>query len=291
MLLLTGWRGFIGARVVRRLEADGVPFRRLEGDVRQAASVLEQARGCDAIVHVAFRNIDRGDGFAVNPEGTAAVAQAAAAVGARVVALSTVGVYGHGRHVDADETTPLAPDTEFSKSRAEAERVLVASGVEHVRLRHRFVYGPGDAHVVPRLYRAVTRAPFLVDRGAARLSFVHVDDLARVIVRAAAAPLPAGEPVFHVTDGAPQSLRAVADALVGRFGGRVPARSVPYGAVDLVARAVDAVRGSHLREQLALVGRDQTFSNRKLLAWLPELAFVPFADGLASVDDLQAHRS
>lgn len=290
MLLVTGWRGFIGARVVRRLEAEGVAFRRLEGDVRELASVRDQAQGCDAIVHLAFRNVDRGDGFSVNPEGTASVAEAAAAAGARVVALSTAGVYGHGRHVDADESTPFAPDTPFSASRAEAEQVLIASGVPHVRLRHRFVYGPGDAHVVPRLHRAVTRAPALVDHGDARLSFVHVDDLARVIVRATTAELPAGEVVFHVTDGVPLAFRDVAAALVGRFGGRVPTRSVPYAAVDLVARALDAVRGTHLREQLALVGREQTFSNRRLLAWLPDLAFVTFTEGLASADDVQVDR-
>lgn len=289
MILLTGHRGFIGSAVARRLDALKIPLRRLEGDVRDAASVRRQADGCSAVVHCAFRNVDRGDGFGVNVDGTRVVTD----LGLRVAMLSTTGVYGHSPHVLADEDTPIAPDTAFARSRAAADALATDNTVI---LRHRFVYGPGDAAVLPRLHRAATRSPVWISGGRARLSLVHVDDLAAAMVSAATAPQVAPR-VLHVTDGAPVTFRQLAEHLAKRLGGRLPRFSLPFAALYGPVRAWERLRGvdpetsaatvSSIR--LRLAGQDQCFAADRIRAAFPDWRPRPLEVGLD--DSLSWYRS
>lgn len=286
MIAVSGATGLIGSAVIRALGAQ--PHRALTGDIRDGDALESQLRGCSAVVHAAFKSVDADNsGFAVNPDGTRALVAAAQAAGVRrVVLTSTVGVYGHAPHRDADESTPVAPDTPFSASRAEAERVLLDADLEGIVLRHRFVYGPGDRAVLPRIWRSATKLPVWVSGGRAQLSLVHVDDFATVLVRAAEAPLPP-EPVLHVTDGAPRSLREVAEALCARLGGRPPRWSLPYGllvgplSLWERARGIDpeASERAVTSLRLKLAAQDQSFSNERLVRWLP-MRFRSLEEGL-----------
>ena len=278
MILVTGARGWIGGRLIETL---GEGARAFEGDTRDDDAVRAQLAGCDAIVHTAFKNIDHdGSGFQANVDGSAVLAGAAAAADLQLVSLSTCGVYGHAPHRLADESTPLDPDTPLSRSRARVDADLVArhaAGQPVLVVRHRFVIGPGDDAVIPRLHRVVARSPFWLDGGRAQLSLIHVDDLVAILIRAARGPLP-DHAVMHATDGRPHTLRRLGEQLCARLGGSPPRLSLPLSAVLGPVRLWERLAGidpetstatmSSIR--LRLVAQDQSFDNARQRAFWPD---------------------
>ncbi|MEO7649071.1 MAG: hypothetical protein ABIZ80_01265 [Bryobacteraceae bacterium] len=91
---------------------------------------------------------------------------------ARVVYLSTTGVYGAAHQVD--ERTPIAPRTEREFLRAAEEQGVAAGPWSSLILRPAAIYGPGRG-----VHEAMRLGTFrLVDGGANYISRIHVDDLA-----------------------------------------------------------------------------------------------------------------
>lgn len=134
---------------------------------------------------------------------------------ARIVYISTSGVYGdHGGAV-VTEQTPPAPRTERARRRLDAEQVLQQwsedRGIALTVLRVGGIYGPG------RLPEARLRegAPVLRADQAAPSNRIHADDLAAVCVAAGEPGRPTG--IYNVCDGQPGTMTeyflAVADVL------------------------------------------------------------------------------
>lgn len=309
MIFVTGANGFLGRHVVHRLAAAG-PVRALvrapasfresfpgaevaAGDLL-ADGVLEPAlAGVETVVHLASKNVDHdGTGFErINVEGTRRLCRSAVASGVRrLIYVSSVGVYGHGAHAGADETTPLRPDTPFSRSKAAAEEIVLshrrAGDLDAVVLRHRFVYGEGDRSVMPRLVKAARRYPFWISGGRAKMSLVWAPDFARVVQRMCAGSSPRS--IYHVTDGRPISYREVVTELCRRFGYRPPRLSVPFRLLYLPVRLrerllgidPETASGSVTSIRLQLVAQHNYFSGERLRTRMPDLRFATFAEGL-----------
>ncbi len=317
MILITGGNGFIGRHVVRRLAESGDPARAFDvhfsddfsemfegvgavrGDLLEEADLAPALEGVDTVAHLASKHVDHdGSGFErINVDGTRALCRAAAAAGvARVIYLSSVGVYGHGAHSEAGESTPLAPDTPFSRSKATAEKIVLdharAGDFRAVVLRHRFVYGDGDRAVFPRLIKAANSYPFWISGGRARMSLIWAPDLAEIIRRLAGPDVAAvdpEDPVYHVTDGQPISYRRVITTICRAFDYTPPRFSVPYRLLYAPVRLRELLLGidpevaasSVTSIRLKLVAQDNDFSNRKLTRLLPDLAFTSFEEGFA----------
>ncbi len=325
MILVTGAGGFIGRHVVAGLTRTmpgsvrafdlhfgddlGEAFADAEtvvGNLADAAVLSSATDGVHTVVHLASKHVDHdGAGFEqVNIEGTRAICRAATAAGvARVIYLSSVGVYGHGAHRDADEATPLAPDTPFSRSKAAAEKIVLdyaaAGEFEAVVLRHRFVYGDGDRAVLPRLIKAARSYPFWLSGGRARMSMIWAVDLAEVIRRLSGAEgvaIDASDPIYHVTDGDPLSYRRVITAICRAFDYRPPRFSVPYRLLYAPVRLRELLLGidpevaasSVTSIRLKLVAQDNDFSNRRLARLLPDLRFTPFEQAFEQSLDFYA---
>lgn len=134
---------------------------------------------------------------------------------ARVVLVSTSGVYGdcHGEWVD--ESRPPRPEADRAHRRVDAETRLrhwaAACGVPYVILRVPGIYGPGRLPV-ERLVRGL---PVLREAESPWSNRVHVDDLARACL--AAARRGAAGAVYNVSDGHPSTMtdyfNRVADAV------------------------------------------------------------------------------
>jgi len=188
--VVTGGSGFIGARLVRRLAAEGWQVvvlhnmlrgdaRRLAGiagdvelhdaDVRDAEAVTRAAAGADVLFHLAAIN---GTGnFYTHPElvldvglrGALAVVEACRRAGVPdLVVASSAEVYQTPPVVPTDETAPLTlPDSlnpRYSYGGAKIASELIAFNYarEHFRkvqvFRPHDVYGPdmGLKHVIPQ---------------------------------------------------------------------------------------------------------------------------------------------
>ena len=128
----------------------------------------------------------------------------AGAAPARVVYLSTSGVYGDCGGDWVTEATPVNPQTSRARRRLDAETTLRAWGKELavpvVILRVTGIYGPGR---LP-LARLQQGHPVLREEESPPTNRIHADDLAAVCL-AAAAKGRDGD-VFNVSDGQPGTM-------------------------------------------------------------------------------------
>lgn len=140
---------------------------------------------------------------------------------ARVVYLSTTGVYGDQERVD--ETTPVGPRNERERARVATEEAVQAGDWETLILRPAAIYGPGrGVHVAMRAgnYR-------MLGDGSNYISRVHVEDLAAV---AEAGLLSGLQGAYPVADRTPCPAREIAEYCAGLLGLPAPVAS----AVELV---------------------------------------------------------
>jgi nucleoside-diphosphate-sugar epimerase len=119
---------------------------------------------------------------------------------ARLVYLSTTGVYGDAQGATVTEDTPPNPSTGRARARLDAEAALRAwcgrQDVEWTILRVPGIYGPGR---LP-LERLRRRDPVLAEEEAGPGNRIHVDDLASVCIAAATSPRAACR-IYNVGDG------------------------------------------------------------------------------------------
>lgn len=116
----------------------------LPGDILDETTVREAAAGAQWVFHLAailppVSEAERERTFRVNVGGTRCLVSACAAArcAPRVVLASSVSVYG-ARSGGSDlvgPETPIDPDDWYAESKAEAERVVAASGLPFVNLR------------------------------------------------------------------------------------------------------------------------------------------------------------
>jgi len=135
---------------------------------------------------------------------------------ARVVYVSTSGVYGDCRGARVDESRPIAPQTARARRRADAERQLAhwcrAHDAALVILRAPGIYARDR---LP-LERLQARTPVLRTADDVYTSHIHADDLARAAVRALDDAAPAG--VCNVADDSEIRMGDWMDLVADRHG-------------------------------------------------------------------------
>jgi dTDP-4-dehydrorhamnose reductase len=152
-LLVTGGSGYLGRALVARAQSDWhitathltQPGDGPKLDVRDAGAVdrLVTELRPDVIIHTAY--VQSGDEMVeVNVAGAANVARAAAAIGARLVHLSTDFVFDGGRewggYTEGDVATPV---TEYGRAKLAGERAVAAASPDALVVRTSLIYG-GD---------------------------------------------------------------------------------------------------------------------------------------------------
>ncbi len=194
-IAVTGATGFVGqALVARALEAgrrvkalarrpqeprEGVEW--IPGDLADRGALARLVAGVEAVIHVAgVVNAPDPAGFeAGNVAGTLAVVENAIAAG--------VPRFVHVSSLSAREPGLSA----YGGSKARAEKLVRASALDWTIVRPPAIYGPHDREMF-ELFRAA-KWGVVPTPGDGRVSLVHVDDLARLLL----ALVPRGEDGSH----------------------------------------------------------------------------------------------
>ena len=190
---------------------------------------------------------------------------------ARVIYISTSGVYGDCGGDWVSEETPVNPQTSRAQRRADAEQTLTAWGAELgvaiVILRVTGIYGPGR---LP-LARLQQGHPVLREEESPPTNRIHADDLAAVCV--AAAERAGDGAIYNVSDGRPGTMTQYFNALADLLGLPRP----PQVSMAEAQQVMNPMMLSYLTES-------RRMENRKMLAELGiELKYPDLASGLQNV--------
>jgi nucleoside-diphosphate-sugar epimerase len=283
-VLVTGGRGFIGARLVHALVARGDSVRILddgsrgeapvsddvetfEADVRDSDAVRAACRGMDVAVHLAAVQ-GTGNFYSspdlvldVNLRGVLNVADACAAEGVRrLVFSSSSEVYGLPSVFPTPESHPLVvpdptnPRWSYGGSKIAGELVVVNAArrhrFEYVILRYHNVYGPamGWDHVIPQFVSRLVRGePFTVQGdGSQRRAFCYVDDaVAPTLVALDAAG--AADRIFNIGNPLEEhSIDDLVDTLARVTGREITPQYVPFPQAGTDRRLPDVSRAEEV---------------------------------------------
>ena len=188
----------------------------------------------------------------------------------RLVYISTSGVYGDCQGAWVDEETPIHPQTERAKRRADAEAALQAwsqhTGVPIVILRVGGIYGPGRLPVD----RIKAGRPVLREEESGFTNRIHSDDLAHVCVAAMERGTPGGR--YNVSDGRPGTMTQYFNAVADLLG-------LPRPPQITRAQAERQMNAS----LLSFLNESRRMDNRKMLRELDvTLCYPDLASGLAA---------
>ena len=302
LVAVTGITGFIGGHLAGALARRGWRLRVLarsmpltpglagpaveviQGSLSDRAALRALVTGADAVVHLAGAIIGRtrADFMAANADGTAALAEAWRdfAPDARFLHLSSMAA-----------REPELSHYAASKHAAERRLGAVANGANWCILRPAAVYGPGDRETL-RIFRAAA-GPVqpMLNGDDARLTVIHVADLARAIAALLAAEQLAA--CHEITDARHQGYswdelaRAVA-AVMGRRARplRVPAIAIRslglLGDAAALAGVAGMLTSQKAREILHSDWSSTAASQPPTSLWQPEIDLdTGFAEAVA----------
>jgi uncharacterized protein YbjT (DUF2867 family) len=247
---LTGATGFVGRITLDRLVAAGWHVRALtrrdqhkkagvswvHGRLDDAASLDELCNGADAVLHIAgVVNASDAAGFeSGNVTGTANM----------IAAAQSAGIH---RFVSVSSLAAREPALSlYGASKAKAENLVKVSTLDWTVIRPPGVYGPGDTEMFD-MFRIATKGwALLPPRG--RVSVIHVDDLARLLVTLLSAEN-VSKCLFEADDGTAGgwSHEAFAKAIGAAVGRDIRAVHAPAFLLKFAGWADRVIRGPNAK--------------------------------------------
>jgi nucleoside-diphosphate-sugar epimerase len=182
-VLITGGSGFIGRKLIKRLKDKGYDVSIYTDDVLNEEKLEKTVKGKDVVFHLAAV-LDESDPslYLVNVSGTWNVIKACRKARVkRLMYLSSVGVLGDARE-PVKEDAPYKPATDYEKSKVDAEKIIIDSGVPYTILRCTIVYGKSTSW--GNIFDSAKKGYPILGDGKNYWHLVYVDDVMDVIMLA-----------------------------------------------------------------------------------------------------------
>jgi nucleoside-diphosphate-sugar epimerase len=281
-VLVTGATGYIGGAVCEALRRAGYAVVGLarsddqvgilaarglgahRGDLRDPASLARGARNADAVIHTGLAAA--ADAGQVDRAAVEAILGTLSQFNRPFVYTSGCWVLGNTGDRIADEDAPLAPPPLVAWRPANEQLVLAAAkqGVQGIVLRPAMVYGHSGGLVHSFVQSAREQgAARVVGDGRNRWTFVHLDDLAELYVRALGA---AAGTVWFAAHGPAVRVRDVAEAASRAAGAGGKIETVP---LDQARQAMGPIADALVLDQQISGERA-----RRVLGWRPQAPTV-----------------
>lgn len=258
-LAITGATGFVGQALLDRALKAGQTVRALtrreqrpragvewvRGDLADRAALRELCRGAEAAIHVAgVVNAPDAAGFeAGNVTGTLNLIEAARHQGVP-------------RLVHVSSLSAREPDlSAYGASKARAEKLVRAGGIDWTIVRPPAIYGPRDTEMF-ELFRLARWGLMPMPPRDGRTSVIHVDDLARLMLALVPMSEDVSHQVYEPDDGRKDgwSHYELARAIGWAMGRRPWVVHLSRASLERVARADRFVRGRKAKLTLDRVG-------------------------------------
>src|SRR3954452_2980288 len=230
----------------------------VQANLRFPATVQAAVRDAEVVVNLAgiLQESGRQSFDAVQADGARAVAEAAAAVGARVIHVSAIG---------ADP----ASESAYARSKAAGEAAVRQARADAVVFRPSVIFGPGDSFF-NRFATLARLLPVLPLAGAdTRFQPVFAGDVSEAIARAVDGRV-AGGRVYELGGPEVKTLRELVEYVLDVTERRRFVLSVPPGAARIQALVVETLDRLALgllpnefkltRDQIVLLGRENVVS-------------------------------
>ncbi len=249
-LAITGGTGFVGSHLISAAIAAGHEMKALTrraqeprkrvhwiaGSLEDRDALKVLVEDADAVIHVAG---------VINAPDEAGFEQGNVAGTLAMLAAATAG--GVHRFVHVSSLAAREPKLSlYGASKARAEEIVKGSGLDWAIVRPPAVYGPGDKETLELFKMAKRGLVLLPPKG--RVSLVHVEDLARLLVALTQRGIPK-RLIIEPDDGTPGgwSHKEFAKALGQAVGRRNVTLSAPRPLMRLAARIDRLVRGSRAK--------------------------------------------
>ncbi|MCX5720970.1 MAG: dTDP-4-dehydrorhamnose reductase [Nitrospirae bacterium] len=230
-VLITGAQGQLGQALQRAFSGEDLILKDLpEFDLTHADCEFQiVAARPSVILHVgAYTNVDGAErepdrAMAVNAQGTAFVARAAATLNARLIYVSTDYVF------DGIQTTPYReedqphPINAYGQSKREGELAALKGCPNTLVVRTAWLYGHAGSNFVKTIMRLAREKPFLEVVGDQRGCPTNADDLALALKDLVASDL---RGICHVTNRGDCTWHEFAEAIVSLMGLSTPVRPI-----------------------------------------------------------------
>jgi len=294
-IYLTGATGRLGQAVLRRVDA--IPLVRKEHKLqneivtdfspRQLKGILNDA---DTILHIAgsIQTLDEALMREANVGLTEKIVQAAPD-NCQIIFASSISIYGKKlAKIPADEKTATNPDSPYSRSKFDAERI-VAAHKDHCIFRIGTIYGPGyeDYHkVLSYIEKGKMR---MIGNGSNRIPFIHVDDVADAFSQA----IDKGRGTY-VLSGEALMQKEIYSIAAKALGVNPPKDSINLGAAMLIAGGQELLyrlggkKPTLTREHISILGYDRAFDCLKAQK---ELGFSPRSLEHGIIEMVREYRS
>ena len=257
-ILVTGGSGLLGSHVVKKLLQDQqhnfavlvrneqqahiwdiFGIKTIIGDLEDPDFTLPNS--ITTVIHIAAIAgdwVDKHKAQAVNVKGTEYLVKQAEQVGCKkFIYVSTIGVYGHNKYLNATEDKELKTSWTYERTKLEAEQFIqdyvktTTNDMELIIVRPSSMYGSGDRYILPAYSKYLRKGKMvLIGGGKSLYPIMHAEDAASVLIQLVDDQFTNGNhlAVYHLCDGSNITQNEFINLIKTTIGVDGELRSIPY---------------------------------------------------------------